>query len=228
MHLFGEIIVHGGKGSEEYDRFLAPYLKKTDHDAYDFPLFHQIKQVFSHGKPMGDLLKRDLDPTRAVTFAMTHDLPLNEGFRDSILEESDEELAYAFILGKDGGSPLIYSDQGEGVDPQGKKRWKEVFRDSKIKAMIHFHNLMEGIPMTLVSHGDCFLLFRRGVQGIVGINKCDTPQEIEIDLSKHPLRFQYKDVLHAEGDVLFLKEKKSLILPPRSAKMWVIHRDLKQ
>lgn len=47
-----------------------------------------------------------LPGSRAVTFAITHDIPTNSGFRYQIMNQTDEKLAYAYILGRDGGTPM--------------------------------------------------------------------------------------------------------------------------
>ena len=40
------LFTHGGRGHLEYDRFFKPYLDRTNHSAYDFPLFMTIRSAF--------------------------------------------------------------------------------------------------------------------------------------------------------------------------------------
>lgn len=101
VHVFGEVITGGGAGESEYERFLKPYLDGTDHGAYDFPLFAQIRAALGFGGSMNRLVDpgaygQALASSRAVTFTVTHDIPNNSGFRYLILDPTDEKLAYAY------------------------------------------------------------------------------------------------------------------------------------
>ncbi len=134
MHVFGEIITQGGAGNAEYDNFLQPYLQFTRHGAYDFPLFSTIRKAFksdgslsSLADPLGYGLA--LENNRANTFVITHDIPNSEGFRYQIMHIQDEHLAYAYILGRDGGVPMVYSDHNES----GDQRWLDAYKRSDIK-----------------------------------------------------------------------------------------------
>ncbi len=85
MHVFGEVITSGGSGNQEYELFLKPYLDNTSHSAYDFPLFASIRNAFSFGGSMNVLVNpgaygQALAWNKAVTFAITHDIPTNDGF----------------------------------------------------------------------------------------------------------------------------------------------------
>ncbi|MCV5791786.1 hypothetical protein OFN52_32540, partial [Escherichia coli] len=87
--------------------------------------------------------------SRAITFAVTHDIPTNDGFRYQILSQTDEKLAYAYLLGHDGGSPLVYSDHGETQAKDGL-RWQDYYQRADLKGMIRFHNAVQGQPMQLI------------------------------------------------------------------------------
>nr|MBJ6907489.1 alpha-amylase [Vibrio cholerae] len=113
-----------------------------------------------------------LPNARAITFAITHDIPTNDGFRYQILNPQDEQLAYAYLLGKDGGTPLIYSGDLADHEDKDNGRWANVWNQPSMQHMLRFHNAMQGKPMTVMYSDSCLLLFKRGKEGVVGINKC--------------------------------------------------------
>ncbi|MEZ9134159.1 alpha-amylase, partial [Vibrio breoganii] len=123
------------------ESFLAPYLNNTNHSAYDFPLFASIRSAFSMGGGLNQLhdpkaYGQALDDNRSITFAITHDIPTNDGFRYQIMDPQDEQLAYAYILGKDGGTPLIYSDDLPDSEDKDNGRWGNVWNSSNMKNML--------------------------------------------------------------------------------------------
>lgn len=187
MHVFGEIIVGGGAGTVEYDLFLAPYLDQTSHGAYDFPHFHTMRNAFGFGGSLTALenpeaTNQALDKFRAITFAITHDIPQNAGFNSLIMDPTDEYLAYAYIIGRDGGVPLVYSDNNES--PQFNARWEGVCWEAEyMTSMISFHNACQGMGMAVLLIADCHLIFRRGSLGIVGVNKCGEDAAISVDMT---------------------------------------------
>lgn len=224
VHVFGEIITSGGAGESEYQGFLVPYLNGTDHGAYDFPLFNSIRNAFSFGGSMSGLVNplavgQALPNARAVTFTVTHDIPNNGGFRYLILDATDETLAYAYILGRDGGVPLLYSDNNES----GDNRWVNAYRRTDLAAMIRFHNTAQGSDMQVLSHSSCHLLFRRGNRGIVGINKCGSTVNTTINMNNSVLWWNtpYRDVLDANSVVTINSGSHTFSLPPRRARMWM-------
>lgn len=223
-HVFGEVITHGGSGDGEYSGFLLPYLNGTDHGAYDFPLFGSIRNAFRFGGSMNALVNplavgQALPNARAVTFTVTHDIPNNDGFRYLILDPTDETLAYAYVLGRDGGSPLLYSDN----DESGDHRWVNAYRRGDLAAMIRFHNAAQGSDMQVLSYSDCHLLFRRGNRGIVGINKCGSTVDTTIGMNNSVLWWHtdYRDVLDPNSVVRISHGSHTFRLPARKARMWM-------
>ena len=224
VHVFGEIITTGGAGSSEYDNFLAPYLSATGHSAYDFPLFAQIRSAFSFGGSMNALVDpgaygQALSGDKAITFSITHDIPLNDGFRYQLLDPTDEHLANAYVLGRDGGVPLLYSDNNES----GDNRWVDLYKRDDIKGMVKFHNGVQGSGMQVVSHNDCVIFFKRDHQGVVGINKCADGQDIWVDTSTDNLWWyrNYRDTL--SNDVQYITTQwHKFYVPGRSARMWLM------
>jgi len=223
VHVFGEIIVAGGAGDHGYETFLAPYLANTDHGAYDFPLFETLRRAFAPAGSLSELVDpaafgQALPPSRAITFVVTHDIPLNEGFRYQIMDPVDETLAHAYVLGRDGGVPLLYTDS----DESGDGRWLEVWRRPDLRAMVAFHNAVHGSDMQVLSHGACHLLLRRGSLGIVGINKCGEPVDVDVPMDGSVLwwHVDYVDVLDG-GVERITGSPHRFGLPPRAARMWL-------
>lgn len=222
--VFGEIITGGGAGSVDYDRFLQPYLQNTAHAAYDFPLHNAIRGAFGFGGNLASLADpaaygQALQGPRAVTFTVTHDIPNNAGFRYALMDPTDETLAYAYIFGRNGGKPMVYSDHNES----GDNRWVNAYNRADIRGMVRFHNAAQGADMQILSSSSCHLLFRRGSLGIVGINKCGTPVSATVGMSNSVLWWyaNYTDTL-GSGSVVYINSASyTFTLPARSARMWL-------
>ncbi len=185
VHIFGEIITDGGATVEEYQLFLEPYLQETRLGAYDFPLFATMFKSFTKEGSFKSLIDpycfgEALSPGRAITFAVTHDIPNNDVFLDLIMDEEAEWLAYAYILGRDGGVPLIYTDlDTSGIKGRdGKPRWQGAWSDPRMATMIKFHNMVHGQPMSVIEANDDLLVLQRGDKGIVVLNKSIRPQTL--------------------------------------------------
>ncbi|MCG3721060.1 alpha-amylase family protein [Vibrio cincinnatiensis] len=187
VHIFGEIITDGGATKAEYQLFLEPYLAETRLGAYDFPLF---QTVYNALQPKGSL-KSLIDPycfgealskERAITFAITHDIPNNDVFMDLVMSAENEALAYSYIFGRDGGVPLIYSDLNPSDirDSEGRPRWQEAWCAPNMLAGIAFHNQMHGLPMKTLEASDDLLVFSRGDKGMVIMNKSSRAQQVDL------------------------------------------------
>ena len=157
-----------------------------------------------------------LESSRAVTFTVTHDMPNNDIFRGQILDPVDETLAYAFILGRAGGTPLLYSDHNES----GDRRWVDAYKRPDLRAMLRFHNQTSGEDQHLLASGTCFLLFRRGSKGVVGINKCGNAATVNAQFDKFVVLSLYRDVLSGE-QIRMQRDEQQISLPARSARMWL-------
>jgi alpha-amylase len=223
--LYAEIITGGGVGNIDYGRFLSPFLRDmpSNFAAYDFPLLNTIKRAFAFGASLNQLVDplasgQALDPFRALTMPITHDIPNNSGFRYLLLDPTDEKLAYAYLLGRDGGEPMVYSDYTAGDNG----RWFDAHKSADIVAMVGFHNKMQGISQEILAYNDCAILWRRGLEGIAGINKCANEMSFNVDTNNRFYWFRnYREsftntVLRIEtGQYTFR-------LPGRFARMWVV------
>ncbi|MCP9825828.1 alpha-amylase family protein [Synechococcus sp. EJ6-Ellesmere] len=231
-HVFAEIITSGGATSSDYQQYLEPYLRElpAEFGAYDFPLFNALKQAFSFGRPLSDVAfpfpsGDALASNRAVTVVVTHDIPYNEVFRSLIFDQNaeasvDEHLAYVYIMGRDGGTPLVFDDQSDGRSNNG--RWRDVWNSDRMRRMIAFHNLMQGKSMEVMAADACTLLWRRQEDGIVAINKCGQQRSITVDTRfkfrwNHPYRDMLTDAVLPE----IKGTRYTFHIPARSARMWV-------
>lgn len=223
--VYGEIITGGGAGTLEYDRFLAPYLRDmpSNFGAYDFPLLNSIKRAFGFGQSMNQLVDpyaygQALYPFRALTMPITHDIPNNSGFRYLLLDPTDEKLAYAYLLGRDGGEPMVYSDYTAGDNG----RWFDAHKSVDMQAMLRFHNKMQGISQEVLAYNDCAILWRRGQDGIAGINKCGSEVSFDVDTNNRFFWFRNYRELFTNGTLRIESGRYGFRLPGRSARMWVV------
>lgn len=225
MHLFGEIIV---SNQLEYDLFMRPYLTTlTTHGVYDFPLFSKLFQAFSYGGDLLSLMARhseEIPWSRSITFTVNHDIPNNDCFHHMLFSDpQDEMLALAWLLGCDGGVPLIYSD-GKALPSQHAARWHEQWKHDGLAAMIRFHNLMHGLPTVFIheaSHQHC-LVFTRGKAGLGIINKAAEPQCVTID-TNYLLAGELMSLTPHGGDHPHIERADKgwqISVPPRSFGFW--------
>ncbi len=222
-YLFGEALTANDR---EEQVFLWPLLGATYMSFYDFPLVETLRRVFAPGGSMRELVDpaafgQALPWRRAVTVAVTHDIPNNEGFRWQLLEKQDEFLAKAYIMGRDGGVPMVYSDHNESGEkfPSDRDRWAGAWKRADIAAMIAFHNGVLGLPQRPLYEADGFLVLARGERGILAINKTGEWQHPRIWTwgLKHG---RYRCTIHGHdmdvgGDMF------DFAIPPRQAQMWL-------
>lgn len=188
IHIFGEIITSGGVTKPEYELFLQPFLAHTRFGAYDFPLFQVTYDALQSGGSLKSLVDpycfgQALSQRRAITFAITHDIPNNQVFENLVMDEAHEWLAYCYILGRDGGVPLVYTDLDTSgyLNEQKQPRWVNAWNEPKMVAAIEFHNYVHGEEMKVIEASDDLLVFSRGTKGIVIINKSKRAQTLELN-----------------------------------------------
>jgi alpha-amylase len=222
-YLFGEALT-ANDGEERL--FLWPLVWDSSMSFYDFPLHETMRRVFAPGGSMRELVDpaaygQALHSWRAVTFSVTHDIPNNDGFRWQLLNPQDEFLANVYIMGRDGGVPLVYSDHNESAGRHGedRDRWAASWCRDDIKAMIAFHNGVHGDQQRSLYEEDGFLVFARGDRGIVAINKTECWQNAAIwtrGLRHGPYRCLIHGYTMQLGGDIF-----NLAIPPRQAQMWL-------
>ncbi|MFV0449182.1 MAG: alpha-amylase family protein [Vibrio sp.] len=216
VHIFGEIITDGGATKEEYQLFLEPYLAETSLGAYDFPLFQTVFNALQKSGSLKWLIDpycfgEALSKERAITFAITHDIPNNDVFTNLVMDEALESLAYSYILGRDGGVPLIYTDLDTShiKNKLGQPRWLNAWKEPKLLAQIEFHNRMHGLPMVIIEASDDLLVFSRGDKGVVIINKSSRPQTVELNWN-HALHDLFSDQVFISDGATVLVEAAAL------------------
>jgi alpha-amylase len=221
--VFGEILTFNDWENSVY---LWPALQESTMSFYDFPLQQTLRRAFSLHGSLRELSAparhgRALPWDRAVTFTVTHDVPNNDGFRGMILDAQDEYLANAYVLGRDGGVPMVYSDNSESAlqYPSDEGRWRDLWNRADVAAMVRFHNALHGCPQrSLVEHDGVFV-FTRGDRGIVAINKTGDWQTIA--LHGHGMAWgHYRCELHGYEMKLDC-EPFTLSVPPRQAQLWL-------
>jgi alpha-amylase len=213
--------------NDEQERlFIWPMVHSTGISYYDFPLHEMLRSAFSPGGSMRCLVDpagcgQALPWSRSVTFAVTHDIPNNDCFRGQLLDRQDEFLAKAYIFGRDGGVPMVFSDCNESAAgfENDRDRWCNAWKRDDIVNMIRFHNAVHGTPQRFLYEDDGFLVFARGERGIVAINKTGEWQHPRI--WTYGLRHgSYRCGIHGHemnvtGDVF------EFAIPPRQAQMWL-------
>lgn len=222
-YVFGEALT---SNDHEENLFLWPLLEQTSIAFYDFPLHETLRRVFA---PAGSL-RELVDPAafaqalpwpRAVTFSVTHDIPYNDGFRGQLFDPQDEFLVNTYLFGRDGGVPMVFSDHNESAErfPQDRDRWKGAWRRADTVAMLAFHNAVHGTPQRSLCEADGYLVFARGPNGIVALNKTATWQHPTIK-TDHILPGTYRCMIHGHR-MSIAGDSFSFAIPPRQAQLWL-------
>jgi alpha-amylase len=221
--VFGETLTFNDAESR---MFLWPALQNSSMSFYDFPLQQTLKRAFGPGGSLRELVSpascgHALPWNRAVTFSVTHDVPNNDGFRGMLLDPTDEMLANAYLLGRDGGLPLVYSDHGESSQdyPQDAGRWQDLWKRPELLGMLAFHNQMQGTTERCLYEQDGYIVLGRGDRGILVLNKTGETQQLS--LRQHAMAFgEYTCQLHGYQMKLDA-DPFPLSVAPRSAQLWV-------
>lgn len=222
-YVFGEALT---SNDQEEGAFLWPLLDIPRMSFYDFPLHETLRRAFAPSGTLRELVApaaygQALPWWQAVTCSVTHDMPNNEGFRGVMLHPQDEYLANVYLLGRDGGVVLVYTDnnQSAGKYPADRDRWANAWQRQDTAAMLRFHNEVHGLPQRSLFEADGFLVFARGDRGLVAINKTGQWQHAAIwTWGLRP--GEYRCQIH--GYTLVMSgEFLSLAIPPREAQMWL-------
>jgi alpha-amylase len=221
--IFGESLTCN---DHEEHLFLWPLLRSTAIAYYDFALHETLRRAFAPGGSLRELVDpiafgQALPWARAVTFSVTHDIPYNHGFRGQLLNAQDEHLANIYILGRDGGVPLVFSDHNESarIYADDRYRWAEAWKREDIVAMVAFHNALHGATQRPLFEDDGFLVFARGDRGIVAINKTDRPQNPTF-WTWGLQQGRYRCLLH-RYDMQLHGDLFTMFIPPRQGHLWL-------
>jgi alpha-amylase len=218
-YVFGEALTSNDR---EENIFLWPLVNRTGISFYDFPLHETLRRVFAPGGSMRELVDpaafgQALSWRRALTFSVTHDIPNNDAFRWQLLDGQDEYLANAYILGQDGGVPMVFTDHDES--PCDRGRWFDAWQRYDIVQMIGFHNAVHGSQQRSLYEADGFLVFGRGYGGMVAINKTGEWQHPRIK-TDGLRQGRYRCQIH-QHEMRVSGEQFEFAIPPRQAQMWL-------
>lgn len=168
--------------------------------AYDFPLARSIKRAFAPGGDLGQLISpQSLGGQHSVPFVNHHDLIKNRSAFDyfRISDVRDRQLAYAFLLARPEGVPLVY-----GSDLSARE----------VKAGLTFRRQAAGRPLKWVVAGRNEVAAHVGDQLALAINKSGTPWRWHTRLRPgHYLDLVSRAHHWTHGDQL------EIWLPPRTA-----------
>lgn len=153
--VFGELVyAHPNDFPSDYFRSMR---------AYDFPLARSIKSAFAPGGDLGQLVQpQALQAHHSIPFVNHHDLIKNRSAFDyfRIADVRDRQLAYAYLLARPDGIPLIY-----GSDLSGKE----------VKAGLTFRRLAAGRGLEWVAAGRNEVAARVQDRLALAINKAGRP-----------------------------------------------------
>lgn len=152
---YGEYIYQPGHRMimEEY----LPHMK-----LFDFLLLTTMTEALSPGGHASMLVAPDgtgraLRGADAITFVKNHDMVLNQ-YGGYVVDESIERLLYAYVLGRDQGTPCVYVDRHD---------------DPFVLAAVRFHNLALGKPAIWRIVERDVLGWQRGTDALIVLNKAD-------------------------------------------------------
>ena len=169
--IYGEVIAF-----KENFQDIETYLRLTPMSFMDFPMQGTLRSAFSPEGGLQSLVnpvseKGALAWDRAVTFAVNHDLPNNEGFRSMILDRQDEFLSLVYLSTRSEGIPHHMSDLGLS-DGLTTDRWKHSHRNKTLAKVLKFRNEVHPAGQKFLWTDKCSLVYERADKGLVGINKC--------------------------------------------------------
>ena len=228
IYYFAEVI------PEPQLRVIKDVLRSTSMSLYDFPLFDQIRYCFSYvgndgrfywGNSFRNLESYEnakvIGVFRSVSFVNTHDMPNNDGMKKQLfLGIEDELLAYAYILGRDGSSPLIFTEKGdkENQTYTDNDRWKQLYRHPDIVKMLEFHNRAHGSAMSFRYVTDGAMVVERKSIGFFAINKTSHTETYQVTFAT--LDGVFRDLF--TGTSITIAGRNGIItIPPRSKMMFL-------
>ncbi|NET36462.1 MAG: alpha-amylase [Cyanothece sp. SIO1E1] len=170
-YMYGEVI---GSSLEESYTYTSLF------DVTDFHLLSTLKAAFGYG---GDL-RRLSDPQSfggalpgpsAITFAQNHDTAAGRDLHETFgfADQQDAMLANAYVLARQEGFPVVYSeDANNAITQAGVRFHKDMMGQSQ-----HFR---DGNEIAMGADNPNILFIERGRQGLVIINKAGEAFEAEV------------------------------------------------
>lgn len=165
----------------------------------DFKLLDSLISAFSDsGNLTKELSVPDSASNNSITFARNHDTVNGDLYHFSDIK--DAELAWAYVLARKEGVPLVFSDN---TSPK-KSQFDDNF--AAVKAGIKFRNIMNNLNAPVENvyvintqpsvYDDKNLLFMaRGDKGFIIINKANEWRNYDIaEMTNTPLKGHYKEI----------------------------------
>jgi len=139
-----------------------------------------------------------------------------------MLDAQDEFLANVYVICRDGGAPLIFSDHNETAEKYGsdRDRWNQAWRRADIDGMIAFHNAQFGQPQRSLFEDDGFIVIARGETGIIAINKTANPQQPTL-ITQGLRQGRYRCAIHGT-EMEVQGDRIALPIAPRQANAWLL------
>ena len=158
----------------------------------DFRLYHAMKGMFSLAGDLRALPADAVADNRSVTFGQNHDTigSLNDHAINPYDDSSDSHLATAYVLAREGGTPLIFNDDNLRAPfiPHGvafRRIMQARGREGK--------DVSESV-LKLINR-DTIAVIGRGEEGFVVLNKGLAPfDQPELDLSLTNLEGCYREL----------------------------------
>jgi alpha-amylase len=185
LFLLGESIV--GNDQPGWDADVTPYLTLgLPLRLYDFPLVNTLRSALATNGNLGALLaagasdRTALPLSGSVAFVLNHDIPQDpepnfymgsctnsQSWGDPV----NERLAYAFVLGRAGSVPYVYSDRGKaGNDGVASDAYRNAHRRCDLARMVRFHALTSGWTQATITSAARQIVWQRGTQAFVAVN----------------------------------------------------------
>jgi alpha-amylase len=183
--LFGESIV--GNDQPGWDADVTPYLSLgLPLRLYDFPLIDTLRAALAPGGDMRTWLtagandRSALPAASSIAFVLDHDIPQDPepGYymgscanTQSYGDPVAERLAYAFVLGRAGSIPYVYSDRGtSGNDGVVSDAYRNAHRRCDLARMVRFATLTAGTAQSTLVSAARQIAWQRGTHAFVAVN----------------------------------------------------------
>ncbi len=160
----------------------------------DFRLYRTMRRAFSFGGNLRDLrVAQAVDDPRSITFGQNHDTirALNPGFAiDPYDDPTDSYLASAFVLAREGGTPLVFNDDNlRAPYLRFGVRFRRILTERKSTGA----NVKQNV-LAVVDSGT-LLVLERGAEGFFVVNKAAERFDVPaIDFTLSQLEGCYREL----------------------------------
>ena len=175
----------------------------------DFVLYNDMKSAFTYGGDVRSLPADAIDDPRSVTFGSNHDTvrSLNSDALNPYEEVSDSYLATAYVLAREGGTPLVFSaDHVIAPFIKSGVKFRQIMKQRQQEGL----NTKETILRVIDS--DTVLFMERGAEGFFVENKgASTFDSPTLDLTLSNLEGCYREIRHGFTVAIEQREGKKFV-----------------